>query len=559
MGTITKDVFVSRARKMHGDKYDYSYSVYTSSTSKLVIGCSIHGPFQKIATRHLQGEGCPLCASKGRKISTLEHFIESAESVHGDRFDYSKSVYYGSRKPIIVTCRQHGDFHPKACSHLEGKDCPRCARERVGDKNRMTAEQFMERALKRHGNRYDYSSTKYLSYHEPVEVTCKNHGPFTQSAKNHLNAGGCPKCGQESSSSSRCYSREEFIVLANKMHGDAYDYSLVDYKGIKERVLIICRKHGGFYQEANNHAQGEGCPSCTHQYSLPHKNVEEFLTSLGVEYKSNDRSSIPPFELDVYVPSHKLAIEFNGKYWHSMNKAGSPEEKRRHEAKFLRCLESGIRLFQIEEQEWEGNSKSIWMSILASKLGKHQRRFLARKTVVRQVPREACVPFLDDNHLQGSTLAIRWGFGMFHQDELVGIATFSRYQKSFISLTRMAFKKGVTIVGGASKLFRNAIKSLPEQNIITFSDNRYSIGDVYLTLGFSLSAKLPPSYKWLFRNKVWNKRLLRHKYLPHILGNDYNPNLTEHENLYAAGARCLYDAGYRKWVFLKNSSKNSVI
>jgi hypothetical protein len=131
----------------------------------------------------------------------------------------------------------------------------------------------------------------------------------------------------------------------------------------------------------------------------------------------------------------------------------------------------------------------------------------------------------------------------------VGVITFSNHQKTLLNLTRMAFPLGITVVGGAKKLFHNALPLLPNSDIVTFSNNRYSGGGVYSILGFYKDIDLQPSYQWFFRNRVWDKRHFRRSLLPAILGEEFNPGETEHQNMYRSGARCLYDAGYQRWVF----------
>jgi hypothetical protein len=213
-----------------------------------------------------------------------------------------------------------------------------------------------------------------------------------------------------------------------------------------------------------------------------------------------------------------------------------------------------VDLLQISEYEWRNPvTRAVWESVIASKLGSHSK-VAARKTRFTTITHSQANDFLTVNHLQGGTPATRFCFGLEHRGDLIGVITFAYHEKKHLNLTRLAFPLGVTVVGGASKLFQNAIRHLPQgRDVITFSNNLYSSGNVYAALGFEKEVDLPPSYQWFFNQQVYNKRRLRHKYLPVVLGDLYDPSLTEHQNMYRAGARCLYDAGYQRWVYRRKS------
>ena len=274
-------------------------------------------------------------------------------------------------------------------------------------------------------------------------------------------------------------------------------------------------------------------------------------------FKSNTRSIISPYELDIWIPSHNLAIEFNGRYYHSLDGTELPTVKYKHRDKFICCRKKEIKLLQIDEHEWNDPVvREIWKSVIASKLGKHERLY-ARQTIFRSVTREEAEKFLASNHLQGQTPSARneWCFGLFHGEQMVGVMTFSRHQKTLINLTRMAFLCGLSVTGGASKLFKNALNVLPPLTVVTFSNNRYSNGGVYERLGFAREKVLQPSYQWYWHGKIWNKRQLRKIKLA-VLLSDYDPRQTEHQNLYRHGARCLYDAGYERWAYPQRPQDN---
>ena len=159
----------------------------------------------------------------------------------------------------------------------------------------MNTEQFIEKAKKVHGDKYDYSKTIYINPKEKVCIICKEHGEFWQKPYNHLNGQGCSKCRYEILSNKYKKSTEQFIEEAKKVHGNKYDYSKADYNLCQDKVVIICPIHGEFEQRPLAHIQGQGCPKCSRNHKLCLQDfVEEAKKIHGdkydyskVEYKNN--------------------------------------------------------------------------------------------------------------------------------------------------------------------------------------------------------------------------------------------------------------------------------
>ena len=126
----TNQDFIDQARKVHGDKYDYSKVEYLNAKKKIIIICPIHGSFMQIPSNHLNGAGCPICkkahaASLMRK--TTDWFIQKSHEVHGDKYDYSKVNYVDANTKVCIVCRKHGDFWQLPSSHLRGHGCLKCS------------------------------------------------------------------------------------------------------------------------------------------------------------------------------------------------------------------------------------------------------------------------------------------------------------------------------------------------------------------------------------------------------------------------------------------------
>lgn len=260
MVRVTTEEFIEKARKIHGERYDYSKTVYICSKGKVIIICKVHGEFLQTAGGHLQKNGCSSCSRNKKK--TTEEFIKDAIKIHDQKYDYSKVQYKNAMEKVIIICKIHGEFFQMPYLHLYSHGCSKC----VG--LNKTTEDFVKEAKEIHGNKYDYSKTKYVLVSEKVIIICKNHGEFLQTPNSHLSRKGCPKCVGLNKTTG------EFIKDAEKIHGQKYDYSKVDYFDSKTKIIIICRQHSNFMQIPNDHLNGAGCPKCC---GNERKTTEQFI------------------------------------------------------------------------------------------------------------------------------------------------------------------------------------------------------------------------------------------------------------------------------------------
>jgi DNA G:T-mismatch repair endonuclease len=292
-----------------------------------------------------------------RKLTT-EQFIEKAKEIHGDKYDYSEVNYVNYLTKVKIICQNHGEFLQTPYNHLNGSNCPKCARINTINKQSSTTEQFIEKAKEIHGDKYDYSEVNYVNNHSKVKIICQKHGSFWQSPNNHISqCQGCFECGKMLQIEKRSLTTEQFIEKAKEIHGDKYDYSEVNYINNHSKVKIICQKHGSFWQVASWHLQSRGCPSCSHTFSRPEEEFRQFIQSLiPSAYKTKLGEIIPKQELDVYLPSRKIAFEFQGEYWHKHHHVDAEE---RDERKRQSCQKLGIKLYEIWENDWNNHKEEI--------------------------------------------------------------------------------------------------------------------------------------------------------------------------------------------------------
>lgn len=308
------ELWKEKAREAHGDKYDYSNTIYKSCNIKVAIGCPEHGEFLQKPGVHLRGAGCPKCgALHKRKPLTFTEFVRRSTEIHKNKYDYSKARYKNSTTYVTITCDIHGDFQQLPMNHVKGRGCGKCGRKKAAKHVTINTDEWIESARKVHGDRYDYSKVKYENNHSYVTIICKKHGEFSQKAHNHTSQRqGCPECGGECGGN-RPMPQEVWIDRAKTIHGDKYNYSSVEYVNANTKVTIICKEHGKFEQIAMSHLLGYGCSRCS--CSKGEAAIDRWL----IEYVGKNnfvaeyRIGKSPYRYDFYVPSANLLIEYDGK------------------------------------------------------------------------------------------------------------------------------------------------------------------------------------------------------------------------------------------------------
>jgi len=248
----------------------------------------------------------------------------------------------------------------------------------------------------------------------------------------------------------------------------------------------------------------------------------------------NHRGLIYPYEVDIYLPNDKLAIEYDGLYWHS----ALFKDKNYHIDKTLKCKKKGVQLLHIFEFE----DIEIWKSIINNKLGLNQKIY-ARKCSLQEIDHNTAKVFCEQNHLQGYVnSSIR--LGLYFEDKLVQVMTFGkpRFNKDYdYELLRLCSLKGFNVVGGASKLF----KYFRQRNIgsvISYANIRYSNGLVYEKLGFEKIGISEPNYVYFNNFNVMTRYQCQKHKLKKLFEN-YSDDKTEEQIMNENGYRKTFDCG----------------
>ena len=548
-----KTKFIEKSKNRHGEKYDYSKVEYVDSLTKVCIICKEHGEFWQTPQGHVRGQGCPKCANikRGNTFrSDGNTFIKRATVLHDGKYIYDKDSYINAMTKVPILCLKHGTFWMTPMNHLLGQGCPKCSGRG------LNTEEVIELFKEKHGDSYDYSKVVFTKMHEKVCIICKEHGEFWQTPSKHLLGQGCPKCSSIKKAKERTLTTNDFIEKSSKIHNNKYVYDKTEYKGTYESLTITCPIHGDFTQRANDHLNGHGCPICGNNMSLAEKEIEDYVKSFGVKTETKIRGVLSNNkEIDILMPELNIGIEYNGLKWHS----DEFKDKNYHLNKTEECKKLGIRLVHIFEDEWI-NKKEIIKSIIRNIIGKTENKIYARKCIIQNVNDNEKKEFLEKNHIQGNVNS-QINLGLYHDGELVSLMCIGKPRINLgrktsledeYELLRFCNKLNTNIVGGASKLFKYFITNYSPTLITSYCDYRWSIGNMYEALGFTLSHHSQPNYYYI----IGNNRKNRFKYRKsELIKEGFDPEKSEKEIMEERGIHRIYDCGSLVYIW-KNEDRN---
>ena len=238
---------------------------------------------------------------------TLQEWIEKSTLVHNGFYDYSLISELSTKQKVKIICPSHGIFEQSIYTHVKGQSgCKLCRSQKISNSKTLTTDEFIKKAKSRYGDLYDYSSAEYTKGMNFITIICPVHGEFRKRAEDHLNnkSGGCPFCGNESTSEKLKQTPGEFKIKSILIHKNKYHYNNVHYVNSKQKVSITCKIHGDFLQKPQNHIQGNGCPKCVRNY-----NGAGFIYLMKCELNENVYKI--GHSVDPKRRNRELLIEFN--------------------------------------------------------------------------------------------------------------------------------------------------------------------------------------------------------------------------------------------------------
>lgn len=273
--------------------------------------------------------------------------------------------------------------------------------------------------------------------------------------------------------------------------------------------------------------------------------VAQEIEKLGITVMRNDWSQLDGKELDIYIPSKKFAVEYCGEFWHS--EKGRPDKLHLFE-KWKECKEKDIQLVCIFESEWINRKYQI-MNLLRSKLVP-ALKIPARKCEFVKLASVDAKNFINRHHIQPITIMGDYTYGLVYNSEIVAVMTFRLHHRNSkeIVLNRFCCIDGISITGGASKLLHNAMKLNDWNKVISWSDNRWSNGNLYKQLGFQLKMELKPDYMYWDGQKMLSKQSCTKKALK------ARSDQTESQRAEELGLCKIWDCGKQSWTFEQATS-----
>lgn len=509
---------------------------------------------------------------------------------------------------VEFICPKHGTYKQRVSSHIKRSTgektsgCPKCKTDSISNaqKSRRKTKReypdwFINELLLEEQKQKATDGT--LSTKDKAVFSCPIHGPYAQIVNNHIVNGkpksGCPECSmiekqkkrsktlsknEENSERLRSYNEKRRNArkfpdwLLNEVSEEDRQKMLSGNIKSEDYVMCNCPKHGPYKIQLHNRYWGStlkpkhGCPKCvvTNQHSSFEDEVSDYIQSLlPLQVKKNTRELIQNpetgrwWEIDIYYPILKLAIECNGSYYHA-TVGGNLEYSKDplyHQKKFLECEKKGIHLINLYDVDWYENSDKIkaYLKMLVLKA----TRYYARDCEVRTVSPKLAKLFENKYHLQGYSTHSSIHLGLFYQGQLLSIMSFGSprfgYKNYAYELHRYCVKEGVTVLGGAQKLFKKFVETHPG-DILSYSDNDYFTGGIYPNLGFKFDGLTTPSYYWY---KSHNESCTREQCQPKKLKEMY-PDLYEQAEgqgskeefiMTSLGYMKVYRAGNKRWVY----------
>jgi hypothetical protein len=295
----------------------------------------------------------------------------------------------------------------------------------------------------------------------------------------------------------------------------------------------------------------ETCLNCNpnKSYSFTGQNeIFNIFNDLGIETIKNDRSILSGKEIDIYLPKYNIAIEFNGLYWHS----SLYKEKKYHLDKKEKCLEKGINLIHIWEDDWL-YKKEIVKSRLLNLININETKIYARKCNIVEINTKKYRDFLNKNHLQGS-INSSYSVGLEYNNELVSVMTFGKFRRSTglksvnknWELYRFCSKLNVNVVGGFSKLLKYFETQINPENLITYANRDWSVNNnIYNNSNFEFLYNTEINYWYFDKNTKREHRFNFRK--DKLIKQGFNINKTEKDIMFDRGYNIIYDCGSIKY------------
>ena len=513
----------------------------------------------------IRGSNCPYCA--GQAVNATNCLAttnpELLKEWHPTKNILTPSeVPPKSNRKIWWVCNKGHEWETTVSKRTDGRGCPFCAHRKTGEDNNLAVIN-PDLADQLHPTKNIIKDTELApKSNKKVWWICpKNPKHEWKSAVcGRADGRGCPYCVGQATNETNCLATTHPDIAAEG-HPTKNDKSPSEVTfGSTFKVWWKCSKNPNHEWEAEigSRTQGRNCPLCNNHTSTAQQFIHDYIKQFCPDVLMNQCGLLknPYLEIDIYIPSLKIGIEYCGQHFHYEDVVNGRNNK--HRIKYLQAQKAGIRLITIFSNEYINNWPAV-EGYLKSILHLPTESIYARKCEFKSVDKLEYDEFLNTYHIQGTAEA-SYKFGLYNLDKLVAVMGFSNTNKSIYILNRFCVPDGIRVVGGASKLFKHAIKDLKTKNcdeIISFSDNRYSEGNLYRKLGFTETNEIKPDYQYfrtddeIFHKFRWRLAAIANRLGPLLSIVDDRTGETRLETEYEAmkrhGFHRIWDCGKKRW------------
>ena len=548
--------FIEKAIERFGDRYTFPNidKEYNGSHSKITIKCNLCGNiFTKIACDFITSAygGCA-CEKQREKLISYEELKKAYAKKEIIPFEGLKNKFTDK---VELVCDKHGLYKKYIRDLFNNNDnCQICSKSYCGTLKRLNIEEYDRKLKEKHPSIKIVDRNEFINTSEKIRFKCDICGHVFKRTPglfiyNNLMY-SCPECGKKETIKKVTKTQSQFESDVEGLYGDLYTV-IGEYISSDKKIKIKCNDCGRCFNiEANSFLQGHGCPYHKINYSVNENKIYEYVKTLQPNVIQHDRTILNGNELDIYVPDKKIAIEYNGLYWHSELQ----KKNDYHLLKTEECEKQGVRLIHIFEDEWLHKAK-ICKSMLSNMFGISKNKIDAKKCTVKETDKKEATDFLNDNHINGWCPS-QIKLGLYYENRLVSLMTF-RKSKQFSNnnqtkydLLRFCNKIDTDVINGESELFEYFIKNYSPASVISYADRRWSNDDLYQKLGFKHLRNSKPNYYYIIGTIRKNSLNFRKS----ILIKKYNcpVEMTEKEFCHSQKWYRIYDCGTKLYEWKDN-------
>ena len=501
-------------------------STYETANTKMRFRHKVCGnEFMMKPISFIRGEGCRACAYKQKAKRLMKTEQDFLKSVHKKYKGWIFTGYTKVSAPITATCPKCGRTHTYCSCKPFIQGSAGC---RVCSNSKRKPDKHYEILCRKQGLTFIRKEGR------SIIAKCNECGAICTKNNSNIFKNGCRKCAYRKQADKNRFTLEQ---VNEKMLKNNYPFKFITYKGAQKNALVECQLCGEqFKTKAVNCLTGHsGCPNCSTRSSIAEKEIYQWIKSLCPDAVASDRSVLKALgkggqELDIYVPSKKVAIEYNGRYWHSIDMimkskgVSYAEAKRYHYMKSYECEKQGVRLIHIWDYEWaDPRKQKVLKNIILGALGMLPERYYARNTVCKHYKKDCerwaeLNQFFAENNIQGN----RGGSDVFTLEDKNGrilmAYKFGRpsggraKQLYEYEMVRGASAYGVQVVGGASKLWKHFVDTLKPNSVVYYIDYNYFDGRSVEKLGGKFITSQPgvKNY-WVELDEVKNRQPAKHR------------------------------------------------